>query len=1054
MTKNMKQTSTNAVTAWVRRLSLVAALLCFAVTSYAQQRVTGTVTDAKGEPVIGASVVVEGTTNGTTTGVDGSFSLNAPANAKLVVSFLGYKSRNVAVGGQTNLAVRLDEDAAMLDDVVVIGYGVVKKRDLTGAVSSVKSDAIKLTPSANPMESLQGRVAGLDITKSSGAAGAGGSMQLRGNRSISEGGNPLIMIDGMPGDYSTLNPNDIESIEVLKDASSTAVYGSSGSNGVIIITTKKGREGKLQVNFDAYVGISDWSVLPKMTPQHYVATAIEARTWAGTYDPDNDVLNEAMREAYDRGEVIDWAKALLHTGVTQNYSLSVSGGSQKTQAYFSANYSEEQGQYKRNNYKLYSSMMRLNHNVNRWFSAGVHTQLSYSEKENSYSKLEQAMRANPFGKLYKDDGTLNEYPVIDDNRQVNLLLNEDRDVYRNPSTSFKMYFQPYVRITPVKGLTWESRVSASLSYGTTKKFVGFGSYQFYDAAGTGAVGAPKEETSKYTSASVSNSRSWGYNWENILTYQFTIADKHDFTLTGVTTYSHSQNESSSASADGFTTNAYKWTNLDKATGTKSVSSSYSMGKSMGLVARLNYSYMGKYLFSASVRHDANSKLAKDYRWDTFPAVSAGWRISEERFMDGTKGWLDNLKIRAGYGVTGAAGIGAYSSWSILSQGQMSLGGEKVTNASFPQKITNAALGWEKSKSLNIGIDASLFNNRIDLSAEYYVTNTDDVIWDLTLPINNGGASASTYFKTTANMAKTRNKGFELTLTTRNIVKKDFQWTSTFTFNKNKEQVRSLGEGASEFVQMDTTSDKAYTLHVGDPVKSYYHYKIGGVWQLGEEADAAAFGKVPGDLKIIVPGMEKVEDGVWRKGYEQADGTTEYNTYDAENPYSVNAGDKQIIGHNSPDWSFGFQNTFVYKNFDLSIYMYGRFGSMMYYDPLMWYSSGGGNFPDYFNYWTPENPSNDFPALNSSRNWKDDAYNPARGFVDSSFFKIKNITLGYTLGQKACRKIGIQRLRLYATVTNPLVVAKSHLVKDYDPEMGGSLDFPLTKQVVFGVNLSF
>ena len=1045
---------TNHVAAFARKLSLVICMLSIGAFAYAQQRVTGTVTDAAGQPVIGASVIVEGTTVGTTTGIDGRYSIEVPAKGKLEFSYVGMKSQSVAPAGKTTVDVQLAEDAAMLDDVVVIGYGTVKKRDLTGAVSSVKSDLVKLTPSANPMESLQGRVAGLDITKSSGQAGAGVSMQLRGNRSISEGGDPMILIDGMPGSYSSLNPNDIESIEVLKDASSTAVYGSSGSNGVIIITTKKGKEGQLNVNFDAYVGLSGWATLPEKTPQHYVNTVIEAQTWAGTYDPSADVLNEAMREAYDKGNVIDWADAILHTGVTQNYSLSVSGGTAKTQAYFSANYSEEQGQYKRNNYKLYSSMIRVNHNINKWFSAGIHTQLSYSDKESSYSDLEQAMRANPFGQLYKEDGSLNEYPVIGDNRQVNLLLNENRDAYRSPSNGFNLYFQPYVRLTPFKGFTLESRVSAAVSYSNSKQWVGFGSYQFYNAAGTGAVDAPKSETADFTSASVKNSRGYGYTWENILTYNFKVADDHEFTLTGVTTYSHSQSESSSASATGFTTNAYKWTNLEKATGTKSVSSSYSMGKSMGLVARLNYSYLGKYLFSASVRHDANSKLAEDCRWDTFPAVSAGWRISEESFMDGTKGWLDNLKFRAGYGETGAAGISAYSSWSILNQGIMSLGGVQTTNNYFPTKITNAALGWERSKSWNFGIDASFLNNRIDLAAEYYITNTDDVIWNLTLPITNGGANAETFFTTVANMASTQNKGIEVTLTTRNIVKKDFQWTSTFTFAKNKEKVTSLGEGAAEYVQQDTRDEKSYTLHVGSPVKSYWHYKVAGVWQKGEEADAAAFGKMPGDLKIHVPGMVKVEDGVWRKAYEQEDGTIEYNEYTAENPYSVSAADKQIIGQNSPDWSLGFQNTFTYKNFDLSVYMYARFGQMMYYDPLLWYSSGGGNFPDYFNYWTPENPSNDFPSLNSSRNWKDDSYYTARAFVDGSFFKIKNITLGYTLPQKACRKVGLSRFRVYATVTNPLVVAKSHLVEDYDPEMNGSLDFPLTKQVVFGVNLSF
>lgn len=1051
----MKQNSKNRVfAAFARKLSLLIACVSMAAFTYAQQRVTGTVTDAAGQPVIGASVIVEGTTVGTTTDVNGRYSIEVPAKGVLEFSFVGMKSQTVAPAGKTTLNVQLSEDAAMLDDVVVIGYGSVKKRDLTGAVSSVKSDIVKLTPAANPMESLQGRIAGLDITKSSGQAGAGVAMQLRGNRSITESGDPLIIIDGMPGDYAALNPNDIESIEVLKDASSTAVYGSSGSNGVIIITTKKGKEGQLTVNFDAYVGISDWSILPEMSVDHYVNTAIEARKWSGTTVTENEVLSEQQLAAYKNGQYIDWVDAILGTGLTQNYSVSVSGGTQKTQAYFSANYSQEQGQYARDQYNLYSSMMRINHNINRWFSAGVHTQIAYTDKENTYSKLDQAMRTYPFGSLRDENGNLNPYPVIDDTRQVNLLLNENNEAYSRPSNSFRLYFQPYVRLTPVKGLTIESRLNASLSYSNSKSWIGFGSYQYYEGTGIAGSNAPWSDYANLASASISNSRSWGYQWENILTYNFKVADDHEFTVTGVTTYSHSQNESNSLSANGFTTNAYKWTNMEKATGTKSQSSSYSMGKSMGLVARVNYSYLGKYLISASVRHDGNSKLAENCRWDTFPAVSAGWRISEESFMDGTKGWLDNLKLRVGYGETGAAGISAYSSWSILQQGQRALGGTTVNTANFPQIITNAGLTWERSKSWNIGVDASFFNNRIDVTADYYITNTDDVIWNLTLPINNGGATAETYFTTTANMAETLNRGFELTLNTRNIVKKDFQWSSTLTFAANHEEVKSLGEGAAEYVQFDTKDDTSYCLHVGSPVKSFYHYKVDGVWQNDEAADAAAFGKQPGDLKINVPGMKKISDGVWQKAYEQEDGTWEYNEFTAENPYSVSGVDRQILGHESPDWSLGFQNTFNYKNFDLSIYMYMRWGQMMYYEPLSWYSSSGGQFPDYFDYWTPENPSNDFPSLNSERNWKDDGYYTARSWVDGSFFKIKNITLGYTLPNKVCKKVGLSRFRVYATITNPLVVAKSHLVKDYDPEMGGSLDYPLTKQMVFGVNLSF
>lgn len=1010
--------------------------------------VKGKIVDSTGESIIGANVIQKGTSNGTISDLNGNFTLTAPEGATLEITYLGHLKQSVKAS--RNLEITLQKDAKLLDEVVVVGFGTVKKRDLTGAVASIKNDVITLTPTSNPMEALQGRVAGLDITKTSGRAGQGVNIQLRGNRSITASGSPLFIIDGLPGDYDKLNPNDIESIDVLKDASSTAVYGSAGANGVVIITTKKAKAGKLSVNFNSYLGFNGWSTLPQMNNvEQWINTRHLARTEAGGIVEEDDALEKIAREAYANGETIDWPAAMMQQGSTQNYSLSLSGGTEKTQAYFSLNSSQEDGQYKNDEYDVLSSTIRLNHNVNKWFSSGLHIQTSYSTKENTSSDLSQAMRANPFGKLYKEDGSLNEYPVVDDNRQVNLLLNQNRDVYRDQGIGYQLYFQPYIRLTPVKGLTFESRLSASISYSTKNKFIGYGSYQFYDQAGTGILNASKAEQSKYTSASVSNGRSWGKTWENILTYNFKIAKDHEFTLTGVTSWSDYQNESSSAYADGILTNTYYWTNLGAATGNKSISSGYSMGKSMGLVGRLNYSFMGRYLFSATVRHDANSKLAKDLRWATFPAFSAGWRISDESFMEGTQDWLSNFKIRGGYGETGAAGINAYDSWSILSQGIMGLGSEQLTKYQFPQILTNPLLTWERSKNTNIGIDASFFNNRIDLSADYYFTKTEGVIWKQQLPITNGGYTASAYYMINKNIAETQNNGLELAITTRNIQKKNFSWTSTFTFTNSNEKVTSLGEGASEFI-----TNGNYTLHVGDPIRSYRAFKIAGIWQYGEEADAAAFGKKPGDIKVSVPNMVKVSDGVWEKSFEQKDGTILTNTYNAEKPYSVNADDKQIIGHSNPDWTMGFQNSFYLKNFDLTVYMYWRHGQMFYYEPMTWYSSSGGVFPSHFNYWTSTNPSNDFPALNSSRNWKSDEYYTSLAYVNGSFFKIKNITLGYTMPQNVCKKIGLTNLRLYGTITNPLIYSPNHLLKNYDPEMDGGLDFPSTKQVVFGLNLTF
>lgn len=1047
------------------RWLLLTALSCFMATSTSlaagsvkassvqatqQQQVTikGQVLDETGEPLIGVSVrTPKG--SGTITDIDGNFTVSVPRGTTLTLSYTGYKDMKITKGG----TYTMQSDVLGLQEVVAVGYGTMKKADLTGAVSSVKKEIITLTPSSNPLEALQGRVSGLDITKSSGQAGTNVSMQLRGNRSITASSSPLVLIDGMPGDIESLNPNDIENIEILKDASSTAVYGSTGANGVILVTTKKAQSGKLSVNFNTYIGWNGWSTMPKMNnAEQWVYSRLLAQKEAGTIE-DDDLTTSTREEALKRGDIVNWVDALMQTGSTQNYSLSINGGTQKTQAYFSLNYSKEVGQYKNDEYNVYSGTVRINHNVNNWFSAGLHAQGSYTSREQTTSKLDKALRADPFGKLYNEDGTLAPYPITDDNGTVNLLLNQDRDVYRNHPTKFLLYTQPYIRLTPIKGLTLESRLSLNLNYSNSRKFIGYGSYQFYDAAGTGAVGASKTETADYTSAELGNNASWAYTWENILTYHLTLADKHDFTFTGVTTYKNSESESAAMSNTGITSNTYYWTNIGAATGNnKTLKSSYTMGKQMGYVARLNYSYLSRYLLAASIRYDGNSVLAKDVRWNTFPAVSAGWRISDEAFMASTQDWLSNLKLRVGYGETGAAGISAYDSWAILAQGNMGLANQVLTTYTFGQNLSNANLTWERSRNTNIGIDAAFLNGRIDLTLDYYITNTSGVIWKQNVPITNGGYNASTAFTINKNIAKTRNRGIELTLNTRNIQTRNFLWQSTITFAKNKEKVTSLGADAADFI-----ANGDYTLQVGYPIKSYRAYKIDGVWQLGEESDAAAFGKQPGDLKVNVPNMRKVSDGVWEKVFPDElddEGNVKVLTYDAENPYSVNADDKQMIGHASPDWSLGFQNTFTYKGFDLSIYMYWRQGQMFYYDPITWYSSSGGAFPSSFNYWTKDNPSNDFPALNSSRNWKQDEYYTSLAYTDGSFFKVKNITLGYTLPQSVCKKIHIQNLRLYGTITNPWVHASNHLLEGYDPEMGGKLDFPLTKQLVFGLNVSF
>lgn len=1019
------------------------------------QKITGQVIDETGEPMIGVTIKVKGSQAATITDLDGNFTLSVSSSkAELELSYIGYKTLTFTAVSGKPANIKMNPDNTGLEEVVVIGYGTQKKRDLTGAVSSVKAEDITLSPMPNPVEALQGKVAGLDITRSSGQAGASSSMKLRGTRSLmaAEDGNdePLVLVDGLPGSLTTLNANDIESIEVLKDAASTAVYGSAGANGIIIVTTKSGKAGRTKVNLNAYVGINGWSTVPEVFHgESFFNLRKQAQMAGGTYTGDENVFNPAVYEAYLAGQDIDWADALLKTGVTQNYSLSVSGGTEKTKAYLSLNYSGEDGQYANDNYKVYSTNLKIDHQINKIVTIGANLQGSFTYKNSAYAKLENALITSPIGSLYDEDGNVNPFPVVDDVNTVSLLLNQKSN-YRNNSQNTNIYLNPYIRITPLKGLTFESRLSLSLAYRKNNKFDGIGGYRYYN----GDRNADGVTTSANVAASVENYNTYNYKWENILTYNFKIAKDHDFTVTGVTSWNHNRREYAYAGSSNLTDNSYLWHNLGTGSN-QQVQSNYVMSKGLGFVGRLNYSYLGKYLASVSVRHDGSSRLAEGNKWDTFPAFSLGWRISEEKFMESTRSWLDNLKIRFGWGVTGTASIAEYQTMTLLNQSYRILGNQTLVSYAYPQEIVDPNLGWEKSYNTNIGIDASFLNGRIDVTADYYITKTKDIIWKALVPVTNGGFNSSTQYTTTTNICESENKGFELAVTGRPFVAKkegDFSWTANLTFTKNSEKLTKFsGDGG-----MDQYINGDKILKAGEPINSFYAYKLNGTWKKSEAEEAKIFNAEPGDLKINCQDLTRHVGADGNVYYTGVNAEGEEMVYNAENPYDATQA-KQVVGHPQPDWTMGLKNTFTYKGFDLSIYLYWRYGQMISYNMLGRFSPGGtSNFPTYFDYWTEEtgDANHYFPALTTKKGITDyDGYS-GLNYVDGSFWKVKNITLGYTLPKKVLNKLGVENIRVYGTITNPFVFAKSDLLKDYDPEMAGSLDYPLTKQMVFGVNVSF
>ncbi|WP_455663554.1 SusC/RagA family TonB-linked outer membrane protein [Phocaeicola sp.] len=1011
--------------------------------------IKGQILDETGESMIGVSVLVKGTTVGTVTDFDGNYTLEVPGGkGVLEISYIGYKTKEITIGNNSQINIKMEPDTQALDEVVVIGYGTVKKRDLTGAVASVKAEDITLNPGVNPMDALQGKIAGLDITNSSGQAGSAPTVQLRGTRSLQldDDGNisssafkPTYIIDGMPGDIATLNPNDIESIEVLKDASSTAIYGSSGANGVIIVTTKGSKSGKPVINFNAYAGTTLGAKVPKMrTGDSYLQYVTDAYKVNGITNQE-EIFGEQY-DAIQKNQWVNWGDEVLHSGLKQNYSISVAGGTEKTKAYFSLNYTDEQSQYKNDNYKVYSTRVRVDQEINKWINAGVNVQASFTNKNSRSGVLEKALFATPLGMPYAEDGSINEFPIVGSSSDPNPLADEQNGVFKNNNQGGKAYVDTYLEWKPFKGLSLRSQLGGSYSHSRSGKLYGEGSYNVL-----------KGSTTPYGEAT--NNTGYNYKWENIVTYHNTFNKVHDLTLTGVTTWNYNQSEKYYIYGENPATNDMLWYALENADN-KKLNSSYNMSKGFGLIGRVNYSYMGKYLFSASIRYDGASRLADGKKWNTFPAVSLGWRVSDEKFMSGTKSWLDNLKLRVGYGVAGTtAGINEYSSMASLINTTTTLGGQTVPSAKFTEYITNRNLTWEKTHDFNIGIDAAFLNNRIDLTLDLYKTKTTDVIIAQTLPTSIMGTyTGNTPYKMNKNAAKTENRGVEIAINSRNIVKKDFTWSSTVTFTANKEKIKSLIDGQD---MMFNAKKGDMVFKLGEAVGSYYKFKVSGIWQYSERETAALFGCEPGDIKLELPSVKKDNTGYY---YTDADGKRVDIT--SENPYQVRVDyDRQVIGHNTPDWTLGFKNNFKYKNFDLSVFLYARWGQMMNYGSVIGKFSPNPdyNIPEYFTYYDKTIQADQnvlFYAIDSSKNRSAyDGYD-SMYYVDGSFFKLKNVTLGYTLPEKWMKRFGINNLRIYATMTNLFTYSPCKYVKNYDPEMNGSIDFPLSRDCIFGLNLTF
>ena len=1014
-----------------------------------QNQIKGTVVDEFGEPMIGVTIKVKGAQVAGITDIDGNFTLNAKEGAEIEFSYIGYLTQTLKL--KSGMQVQMKPDSQMMEEVVVIGFGTVKKRDVTGSVAQVKSEAILQAPTSDVSSALQGRISGLDVND--------GELRIRGNRSINGKNDPLVIIDGVQGgSLGDINPEDVESVDVLKDASSTAIYGSQGANGVIIVTTKKAEKGKMSISYSGSITGAMRSDHPdyRSGSNYYNAAkdaAIAAGQWSSTAD---DRLLFSSNEAFAAYQAGSWTnyEDLLQKSTTWStkHTVTLAGGNDKTSARFSLGYSSNGNKWKEGNgTDRYVLRANIDHKVYDWISAGVDFQLTHNRAGNSpYEKASTTGMelGSPYGVYDAESGKYNigdqlvERPLAADEYVNPLIDNSGNYLYKRESYGTNVIANGYLDIHPIAGLSFRSQMNAHITNSSLGNYL------------DGNQSANLEKTGQKSKATMTKSSGLYLEWNNVLNYNFVQLPKdHHLGLTLLTTWSRKTSDMLSAASVGQTLASNLWWNLgsnDGADGSISHSSSYEQGQTFSYAGRVSYDWKSRYLLTASLRRDGASRLADGHKWEWFPSAALAWRITDEAWMEKVKGnWLDDLKIRATYGVTGNAGIGLYGTQSGITFANWSFGfqddaanryilGTLDKNGSSYYVVANKDTKWEKSTTFDLGFDASLLHNRVNVVFDWYYTKTTDLILLRSLPTS---AGMDGKYATYTNIGSTRNTGVEFTINTRNIAKKKFQWNSSLTFSANSEKIVDLVDGTN--ITIGTEKEKN-TLMLDHPIKSFMTFKYIGIWKSSEADEAAIFNQKPGDVHVEIPGMHKVSDGV----YEKADKDGNIVQYTKDNPYTISQSDDvQYIGSTSPNWFAGFNNDFTIGNFDVNIYFYARFGQWAENRMGNYTPSNGGKYEN-MDYWVEGTNENALlPAAYKGRNFYDYTGYQSIWYADNSFIKLKRVTVGYTLPKSVLKTIGLSKVRVYATVNDPLYWVKSDFQKGWDPE-GNQRSFTL------GLNVNF
>ena len=986
-------------------MALAAGMVAFPLPTMAEQAVQdvqqagvvkGQVTDKNGEGVIGATVKVKDAATGTVTDFDGNFTLNVNGAGTLVVSYIGYLTKEVPFTVGQTLNISIEEDATALDEVVVVGYGVQKKSDVTGSVTSINKERLSKLPVTNVLQAVQGAAAGVTITQGSSIPGDAPSALVRGRNSINAGTGPYIVVDGVPisksgGSLNDINPGDIESMEILKDASATAIYGTNGANGVILITTKHGKDGKPSVSYNGYLGIEDFA--HKMDFCNGAQITQRYKDYVAQNPGEtmyNDfVKNQNEAEAQAAGRETDWLYDMVsQTGIIQDHNVTVNGGADNIKYFISGDYMSQKGVLKGFNYKRYSLRMNIDADVTDYLRIGTNSYIVSHNRDGGRVNFMMAEAMSPYGKVYEDDGSYCIYPMYTES----LFFNPMRDINQDHERrQWNINLNAYAELN--FGNIWKPLT------GLTYKF-NFG-YSFVPKRENYYNGAEQNDPNGY--GYIFNAETQSRTVENILTYAKDI-QKHHFDITLLYASSRKKYHDNTATGAKFINDELLWHNLGGG-GTQTAKSYTDLYKTVSQMGRLNYSYDSRYLFTFTVRRDGSSVFGSDNKYGTFPSVALGWNIANEKLMEKAD-WLNNLKLRLSYGKAGNEAIGVYETLAKMSNAALTMNGQSATALYPSSRMGNSGLGWETTKTFNIGID-------------FDTSTTTDLLLQRNLP------KVSGYSNVYMNMGKTANKGLEITINSKNIVTKDFTWGTSLVWSWNKNEIKDL--------YGDQKDDIGNRWFIGEPISVIYDYEMVGIWQKDEIERGDHLNWDP----QAQPGDVKLRD-------VNGDGKIDPND------------DKTIQGQTTPKWIGGLTNTFTYKNLSLSIFIQTVQG-LKRNNSLLGTASdemGRRNSTTEVGYWSESNPSNEFRSLSKTSNrW-------GYGFpCDASFTRIKDVTLSYQFPAQIINALRISALTVYASARN---LATFTSWKGWDPEAditqrgwgGYENNYPMTKSYVFGLNVTF